>query len=389
MQRDHRAILRAQPSRRAARLKAEGCRQAERFPRPQSARISSVPTPKKNGSPLASTQTGSRRARLRSCRARPRSATARRRFRRAEAATSPRWRAPPTTSAACASSVRAAGGRPSIPSSPRPTIASQAFRWLMEPSPEARSPASSSAERRKRARWRAASRATRKSTRSCRSPDATAESRRRRRSRSASAASAAPRDSRPGCAWSGIDAVVDATHPFAARMSRQRCLSLPVDRDAARRLHPPAMGSACTATAGTRSRPWRRRSRRSGSTRKTVFLTQGGSSSQPSPARRSIATSCARSIRRRKPQRSPDCRLILARGPFALEDETRADAAREDRGARHQEQRRQARPIRRSRRRAGSGSRWSSCGGREPPEAETLHDIDSVMAWIASHRGAP
>ena len=25
----------------------------------------------------------------------------------------------------------------------------------------------------------------------------------------------------------------------------------------------------------------------------------------------------------------------------------------------------------------------------DPPEAETLHDLDSVMAWIAAHRAAP
>ena len=55
---------------------------------------------------------------------------------------SARWRLPPTTKAACATSRRAAGVRPSIPSSPMPTTASQRS-LLMEPPTEAPSSAHS------------------------------------------------------------------------------------------------------------------------------------------------------------------------------------------------------------------------------------------------------
>ena len=65
------------------------------------------------------------RARPRSGRAHPRSATARRNVSAASGPASARCRRPPTTKAACARRRRAAGESPSIPSSPRPTTASQ------------------------------------------------------------------------------------------------------------------------------------------------------------------------------------------------------------------------------------------------------------------------
>ena len=40
---------------------------------------------------------------------------------------------------------------------------------------------------------------------------------------------------------------------------------------------------------------------------------------------------------------------------------------------------------------AARASRRRGRDGRrpKPPEAETLHDLDDVMAWIAAHRAAP
>ena len=68
-------------------------------------------------------------------------------------------------------------------------------------------------------------RARRISKRSCRWPDARSI-RRARRSRRASAASAASRVCAPISTPNDIDAVVDATHPFAAQMSRHAARGL-------------------------------------------------------------------------------------------------------------------------------------------------------------------
>ena len=148
--------------------------------------------------------------------------------------------------------------------------------------------------------------------------DPAAHRRLRRRRRACATISSAER----------IDAVIDATHPFAAQMSRQRRRRLRAPRDAARRLHPPALD----ARAGDR---WievddhaRTRSRRSGAAPRACSSRKGGCSSPPSRARRSIAISCARSTGRRRSTRCPtqarSSRAARSRSPTR-----RADARRE------------------------------------------------------------
>ena len=184
-----------------------------------------------------------------------------------------------------------------------------------------------------------------------------------------------------------IDIVVDATHPFAARMSANAA-------------------SACRATATplvvfTRP-PWIRLEGDRwnevatmeeavdalGLEPKTVFLTQG----------RLQLAAFARAPQHRYIVRSIDppaeavalagCRLILARGPFALEDEL----------ALMRDEKVEILVTKNSGGRATYPKiEAARLLGREvvivrrpkPPEAETLHDIESVMVWIASHRGAP
>ena len=111
-----------------------------------------------------------------------------------------------------------------------------------------------------------------------------------------------------------IGAVVDATHPFASRMSANAV-------------------AACRATGTplvvfTRP-PWTRETGDRwievatmddavdalGHQRRTVFLTQVDCSSPRSRERRSIAISCGRSTGPAEIDALPDCKLILARGP--------------------------------------------------------------------------
>ncbi len=119
-----------------------------------------------------------------------------------------------------------------------------------------------------------------------------------------------------------IDAVVDATHPFAARMSANAV-------------------EACRLTATplivfTRP-PWAREPddrwtdvatmdaavEALGAARKTVFLTQGRlqlAAFARAPQHRYIVRAIDRPT---EIDALPDCKLVLARGPFALADELR------------------------------------------------------------------
>jgi precorrin-6A/cobalt-precorrin-6A reductase len=184
-----------------------------------------------------------------------------------------------------------------------------------------------------------------------------------------------------------IDIVVDATHPFAARMSANAF-------------------SACRATKTplvvfTRP-PWARQEGDRwnevetmeeavdalGASRKTAFLTQGRlqlTAFARAPQHRYI-------IRAIDPPAEADAladrRLILARGPFALEDELalmRNEKVEilvtKNSGGRATYPKIEAARL--------LGVEVVVVRRPKPPEAETLHAIDSVMAWIASHRGAP
>jgi precorrin-6A/cobalt-precorrin-6A reductase len=84
----------------------------------------------------------------------------------------------------------------------------------------------------------------------------------------------------------------------------------------------------------------------------------------------------------------PDCKLILARGPFSLADELALM------------QREQIETL--MTKNSGGRATYAKIEAaralkievvilRQPPapEAETLHDLDGVMAWLAAHRQAP
>jgi precorrin-6A/cobalt-precorrin-6A reductase len=184
-----------------------------------------------------------------------------------------------------------------------------------------------------------------------------------------------------------IGAVVDATHPFAARMSANAFL-------ACRATHTPLV-------VFTRP-PWIRKAADRwtevatieeavdalGQKPKTVFLTQGRlqlAAFARAPQHRYI-------VRAIDPPTEidalPDHKLILARGPFSLADE--ATLLRNE-GV-------EALVTKNS----GGGATYAKIEAaralgieivilRRPPapEAETLHDLETVMAWIAAHRPPP
>jgi precorrin-6A/cobalt-precorrin-6A reductase len=177
-----------------------------------------------------------------------------------------------------------------------------------------------------------------------------------------------------------IDAVVDATHPFAARMSANAV-------------------AACRATATplvvfTRP-PWVRQEgdrwievatmeeavEALGPERKTVFLTQGRlqlAAFVRAPQHRYIVRAIDLPA---EADALVDCRLILARGPFALRDEL----------ALMRDERVDTLVSKNS----GGRATYSKIEAARmldvevvivkrpnPPDAETLHDLDAVMAWI-------
>ena len=184
-----------------------------------------------------------------------------------------------------------------------------------------------------------------------------------------------------------IDAAVDATHPFASRMSmnavaacRQAGVALVVFT------RPPwprepgdlwtEVGTVEEAADALGERP------------RTAFLTQG---------RRQLAA-FARAPQHRYVVRAidppaeielvPNCKLILARGPFMLANELKL----------MQRERIDALIAKNS----GGSATYAKIEAarmlgievvmlRRPPaqEAETLDDLDAVMAWIASHRPPP
>jgi precorrin-6A/cobalt-precorrin-6A reductase len=185
-----------------------------------------------------------------------------------------------------------------------------------------------------------------------------------------------------------IDAVVDATHPFASRMSANAVAAcratdtplvvftrLPWAREPGDRwVEVATMDNAVTAL---------------GTERRTVFLTQG---------RLQLAAAFARAPQHRYIVRAidspaeidtlPDCKLILARGPFSLADEL----------ALMQRERIEALVTKNS----GGRATYAKIEAaralqievvimRPPPapEAETLHNLDAVMSWIAAHHRTP
>ena len=184
-----------------------------------------------------------------------------------------------------------------------------------------------------------------------------------------------------------IGAVVDATHPFASRMSANAV-------------------AACRATdtplvVFTRP-PWTPEpgdrwiqvatmddaARALGAEPRTVFLTQGRlqlAAFARAPQHRYIVRAIDRPA---EIDALPNCQLILARGPFSLADEL----------ALMKHERIEALVTKNS----GGGATYAKIEAARalgievvivrrppPPEAETVHDLDAVMSWIAAHRPAP
>ena len=184
-----------------------------------------------------------------------------------------------------------------------------------------------------------------------------------------------------------IGAVVDATHPFASRMSANAV-------------------AACRATdtplvVFTRP-PWTPEpgdrwiqvatmddaARSLGAEPRTVFLTQGRlqlAAFARAPQHRYIVRAIDRPA---EIDTLPNRKLILARGPFSLADEL----------ALMKRERIEALVTKNS----GGGATYAKIEAARalgievvivrrprPPEAETVHDLDAVMSWIAAHRPAP
>jgi precorrin-6A/cobalt-precorrin-6A reductase len=184
-----------------------------------------------------------------------------------------------------------------------------------------------------------------------------------------------------------IDAVVDATHPFASRMSDHAV-------------------AACRATSTplvvfTRP-PWTREpgdrwlevatvedaADALGATPRTAFLTQGRlrlAAFAQAPQHRYVVRAIDRP---EEIDALPDCKLILARGPFSLADELEL----------MKRERIEALVTKNS----GGRATYAKIEAaralgieviivRRPPapQAETLHNLDAVMAWIGAHCRTP
>ena len=179
-----------------------------------------------------------------------------------------------------------------------------------------------------------------------------------------------------------IDAVVDATHPFAARMSANAT-------------------SGCRVTATplvvfTRP-PWTRQNgdrwvevatvdeavEAVGARRKIVFLTLGriqlGAFAR-APQHRYIVRAIDPPA---EAEPLADFKLVLARGPFALQDELALmrnerveTVVTKNSGGRATYPKIEAARM--------LGVEVVVVRRPKPPEAETLHDLDAVMAWISA-----
>ena len=184
-----------------------------------------------------------------------------------------------------------------------------------------------------------------------------------------------------------IDAIVDATHPFAERMSANALAA--------------ARATATPLVVFTRP-PWKPQEGDRwievqtfdeavdalGARRRTALLTQGRLRLAPF-ARAAQHRYVVRAIDR-PPEIDalPDCKLILARGPFALVDELalmrneRIDVlvTKNSGGAATYPKIEAARAL---------GLGVVVVQRPKPPKAQTLHALDDVMAWIEAHRPTP
>jgi precorrin-6A/cobalt-precorrin-6A reductase len=184
-----------------------------------------------------------------------------------------------------------------------------------------------------------------------------------------------------------IDAVVDATHPFASRISANAVAACGATRTSLvvfsrppwtrepgdRWIEVAAMEDAVT-TLGVRP--------------KTVFLTQGRlqlAAFARAPQHRYIVRAIDRPA---EIGALPGCELILARGPFSLADEI---ALMRNEGVEALVTKNSGGDATYAKIEAARALEIEVVIVRRPPapEAETLHDLDAVLAWIAHHRRTP
>ena len=184
-----------------------------------------------------------------------------------------------------------------------------------------------------------------------------------------------------------IDAVVDATHPFASRISANAVA---------------ACGATRTPLVVFSRPPWTREPGDRwievaamddavpalGTQRKTVFLTQGRLQLAPfarAPQHRYIVRAIDRPA---DIDALPDHKLILARGPFTIRDELEL---MKHEGIEMLVTKNSGGRATYAKIEAARALEIEVIVVRRPPapEAETLHDLDAVMAWIAAHRGDP
>ena len=184
-----------------------------------------------------------------------------------------------------------------------------------------------------------------------------------------------------------IDAVVNATHPFASRIS----------------------ANAVAACGGTRTPlvvftrpPWTREPGDRwievaamddavpalGTQRKTVFLTQGRLQLAPfarAPQHRYIVRAIDRPA---DIDALPDHKLILARGPFTIRDELEL---MKHEGIEMLVTKNSGGRATYAKIEAARALEIEVVIVRRPPapEAELLHDLDAVLAWLAAHRQVP
>jgi len=184
-----------------------------------------------------------------------------------------------------------------------------------------------------------------------------------------------------------IGAVVDATHPFASRMSANALA---------------ACRAADTPLVVFTRPPWTRKpgdqwievatmddaAEALGPQPKTVFLTQGRlqlAAFVRAPQHRYIVRAIDRPA---EIDALPKSKLILARGPFSLADELKlmkrerieALVTKNSGGSATYAKIEAARAL---------GIEAVMVRRPPAPQAETLHDLDAVLGWIRAHRRAP
>jgi precorrin-6A/cobalt-precorrin-6A reductase len=184
-----------------------------------------------------------------------------------------------------------------------------------------------------------------------------------------------------------IDAVVDATHPFASRMSANAVA---------------ACGATGTPLVVFTRPPWTREPNDRwtevaamddavtalGTERRTVFLTQGRlqlAAFARAPQHRYIVRAIDRPA---EVDALPDHKLILARGPFSVPDEL---ALMKREGVEMLVTKNSGGRATYAKIEAARTLGIEVIVVRRPPapEAEKLHDLEAVLAWIAAHRQTP